>query len=85
VKQSVNGLLKRDGIRLDEQRKQIVELLRDIEMSYAVSTQDKREVPWEQFSRLVKENLGEADRTPKPTDFTPTPKGFGDDEEDGND
>lgn len=81
VRQLIDGLPQRDGLSRDEHRKQVVQILRDVEMTHAVAAPSTAETPWGQFSRLVKEKMGQIDRTPKPGSFTPTPPEISDEEE----
>jgi hypothetical protein len=77
----VRQLIETVVIDSDEQRKQIVELLRNIEMARAVSDKSVTETPWEQFSNLLKKKFWQPDDTLTTDDSTPTPPGFIDNKE----
>jgi hypothetical protein len=58
---------------VDARREQIVEILRSIEMAHLTGRDPMRELPWEQFRKLVLEKLAPARRSTPESLFPPEP------------
>jgi hypothetical protein len=71
VRQLLDGLPDRS-----KQREQIVDILRAVEMSYVVADHKTTEKPWEQFSKLVKKQLGQTSSAVTSGSPIITPPGF---------
>ena len=68
-----------------ERRREIVQVLRDIEMECHTARGRRQGTPWQQFAEKIRNRYQSERQSLAPTDFTRSPRGFDNDMEDWND
>jgi hypothetical protein len=68
-----------------ERRREVVQILRDIEMEHHKARGRSQETPWLQFAAKIRNRYQRERQSLAPTDFTRAPRGFDNDMEDWND
>ncbi len=73
------------GLDTWEKRREVVQILRDIEMERHTARGRSQETPWQQFAAKIRSRYQSERQSSAPTDFSRSPRGFDNDMEDWND
>jgi len=73
------------GLDTSERRREVVQVLRDIEMERHTARGRSQETPWQQFAAQIRSRRQRERQSSAPTDVSRSPRGFDNDMEDCDD